>query len=89
MTSIHNLSSKEENDLFPGISSSDSNHTSENSTLDREKKNKIINRKLNKKVCFYEIQIIYIESYKKYNQSEVTFERTENNIVKSCNCVIF
>ena len=85
MTSMNDLSNKEEYYLNPGLSSSDSNNTSENSTLDREKpkKNK------NKKVYFNEIQIIYVESYKAYNQNNVCFESLEGNIVKSCNCNLF
>ncbi len=85
MTSIHNLSTKEENYLNPGLSLSDSRNTSENSTLDREKPKK----KKNKRVYFNEIQIIDIESYKIYNQNNVCFESLEPNIVKSCNCNLF
>ena len=85
MTSMHNISNKEENYLCSGLSSSDSNNTLENSTLDKEKpkKNK------NKKVYLKEIQIIYIESYKEYNKNNVCFQSLEDNIVKSCNCNLF
>ena len=83
MASMQNLTKKEENYLNPELSSSDSSNTSENSTLDRKKKNK------NKKVYFNEIQIIYVESYKAYNQNNVYFESLEGNIAKSCNCNLF
>ena len=91
MTSTHDLSKKEENYLSSGLSTSDSNNTSENSTLVREnpKKNKNKNKNKNKKVYLKEIQIIYVESYKAYNQNNVCFQSLEDNTVKSCNCNLF
>ena len=70
-----------------GFSSIDTNQT-----LDKFSLNKT-NIYINKKVAFNGVEIIDVESYKKYNmKGNLILEKDENNNLndcKSCNCNIF
>ena len=84
---MNTLSKEIKNNLSSGLSSFDSNYNSENSnsSLDKEKPKE----KIKKKVYFNEIQIIYVESYKIYNKNDLSFESSDDSIVKSCYCSLF
>ena len=70
------------NDFF----SIETKQTQENSLLGEEKPK--VNRI--KKVSFNGVQIIEVESYKKYNQeSYLIFESLDKNCLDECNCSIF
>ena len=70
-----------------GFSSIDTNQTSDRFSLIKT------NIFINKKVAFNGVEIIDVESYKKYNmKGNLILENDENNSLdecKSCNCNIF
>ena len=67
------------------FSSLENKKTQENS-LDEEK----LKVKKIKRVSFNGVQIIEVESYKKYNQEgQLIFERFDKNCLDECNCSIF
>ena len=70
------------NDFF----SIETKQTQEENSLDEEK----LKVKKIKRVSFNGVQIIEVESYKKYNQEgQLIFESLDKNCLDECNCSIF